>query len=211
MSALQIIDVSMPIHVGMQVYKNKAEKRPTFATTSDFDEHGAGAHETRICLDAHTGTHVDAPRHMIPEAATIESLSLSQLVAPCRVIDLTGVEDAVHSSDIEPFQPARGEFLLLKTRNSLEESFNFSFVYVAEDAARLLAASGIRGLGVDGLGVERAQPEHPTHKALFAANIVIVEGLRLAHVTPGEYLFVAAALPVVGIDAAPARAFLMVP
>lgn len=208
---MRIIDVSMPIHAGMQVYKNKPEKRPAFTTTSDFNEDGEGAHETRIAMDAHTGTHVDAPLHMVPGGATIESLSLSNLVAPCRVLDLTAVEDAVHAADIEPFQPAPGEFLLFKTRNSFEETFNFSFVYVAEDAASFLAAKGIRGLGVDGLGVERAQPAHPTHKALFAANIVIVEGLRLAHVTPGEYLFVAATLPVTGIDAAPARAFLMVP
>lgn len=208
---MRIIDISMSIQQNMQVYKNKAEKRPSFTTTSDFDEHGEGAHETRICLDAHTGTHVDAPLHMVPGGAAIESLPLSRLASPCRVLDLTAVDDAVHASDLERFHPAAGEFLLLKTKNSFEDGFNFSFIYVAEDAAQLLAERRIAGLAVDGLGVERAQSGHPTHKALFGANVVIVEGLRLAHVEPGEYLFVAATLPVVGIDAAPARAFLMVP
>ncbi len=208
---LRIIDVSMPIHMDMQVYKNKAEKRPSFTTTSDFDETGEGAHETRICIDAHTGTHVDAPLHMVPGGATIESLSLSRLASPCRVLDLTAVDDAVHAADLEPFHPAAGEFLLLKTKNSFEDAFNFSFVYVAKDAAEFLAQRRIAGLAVDGLGVERAQSGHPTHKALFAKDIVIVEGLRLAHVDPGEYLFIAATLPVTGIDAAPARAFLLLP
>lgn len=201
-----ILDISMPIHAGMAVYKNKEEKRPVFERTSDFPANGA--RETRLHMDAHTGTHVDAPLHMLPDGATIETVAIDQLVRPCRVVDLTHVEDAIHAHDLESCDPQPGEFLLFKTRNSLSDEFDFSFVYVADDAAQLLASRGVAGVGVDGLGVERAQPEHTTHKRLFAAGAIIIEGLRLRDVAPGVYRMIAAPLALVGIDAAPARVLL---
>ena len=33
---MKIIDISMPIHFDMQVYKNRNNKRPRFTTTRDF-------------------------------------------------------------------------------------------------------------------------------------------------------------------------------
>ena len=201
-----IIDISMPIHPGMPVYKNKPEKRPHFETTSDFP--ADGAHETRIAMDAHTGTHVDAPLHMLPGGAASESIALERLVRPCRVLDLRAAGGALRSADLAPFAPQPGEFLLLKTANSLDEQFNPEFSFLAEDGARLLADCRIAGVGIDALGIERAQPGHPTHKILFAAGIVIVEGLRLARVEPGSYMLAVAPLALLGSDAAPARAFL---
>ncbi|TGU65625.1 cyclase family protein, partial [Mesorhizobium sp. M00.F.Ca.ET.186.01.1.1] len=58
------------------------------------------------------------------------------------------------------------------------------------------------------LGIERSQEGHPTHKTLFAAGIVVIEGLRLRDVLPGQYFMVAAPLKLVGTDAAPARVLL---
>ncbi|MCL6445438.1 MAG: cyclase family protein [Alicyclobacillus sp.] len=204
---MKVFDVSMPIYEGMPVYKNKPEKQPQFEVTSDH----AGHHvrETRIHMDVHCGTHVDAPLHMVEHGATIETLRLDQLVRPCRVIDLMHVNDAVHADDLRSLDPKAGDFLLLKTKNSLDLQFNPSFIYVAEDAARFAVSCGIAGFGIDGLGIERSQEGHPTHKALFEAGIVIIEGLRLVDVPPGDYLMVAAPLKLQGLDAAPARVLLI--
>lgn len=202
-----IYDVSMLVHADVQVYKNKEEKRPKFETTSDFNS--GSSHETRIHMDAHTGTHIDAPLHMIEGGATIETVKLKQLVRDCRVIDLTNVDGAVTKSDLEPHQPKPGEFLILKTKNSWDEEFNFEFIYVAADAAAYLASVGIAGVAIDGLGIERSQPDHETHKALLAKDIVIIEGLRLKNVPAGNYFMVAAPLKLTGIDAAPARVMLL--
>lgn len=202
-----IYDISMGIHTAMPVYKNKDEKRPAFERTADFPTNGA--RETRLHMDAHTGTHVDAPLHMVEGGATIETLSLERLLRPCRVIDLTHVEQAIHAADLRPAQPQKGEFILLKTRNSFADTFDFEFVYLSADGAEYLAECGIDGVGIDALGVERAQPEHPTHKALFGIGAIIIEGLRLRAVESGEYEMIAAPLPLIGIDAAPARVLLV--
>lgn len=202
----KIYDISMLVDAGIQVYKNKDEKRPKFETTSDFNT--GTAHETRIHMDAHTGTHIDAELHMVPGGRTIEAVGLDKLVRSCRVIDLTSVTGGITKADLEAHQPKAGEFLLFKTRNSSEDEFNFEFIYLAADGARYLADIGVAGVGIDGLGVERAQPDHETHVALLTKDIVIIEGLRLQDVPVGEYFMVALPLKLTGIDAAPARVVL---
>ncbi|WP_438434105.1 cyclase family protein [Gorillibacterium sp. sgz500922] len=200
-------DISMTIRPDMQVYKNKDEKRPEFTTMSD---HVTGkAHETWIALDAHTGTHIDAPLHMIAGGETIETIPLEALVGPARVLDLTGVADGISKADLEPFGIQPGEWLLFKTRNSLSDEFDFEFVYLKEDGAVYLKEIGVKGVGTDGLGIERAQPNYGTHRTLLSAGIQVVEGLRLAEVPGGSYFLVVAPLKLTGIEAAPARAFLL--
>lgn len=200
----KIYDVSMSIQEGMTVYKNKPEKQPSFETVQNNY-----VSETRVSLDVHTGTHVDAPLHMVVSGETMESIPLEHLVGPCRLLDLSHVQDGVTAADLEPFNVQEGEFLLLKTANSQEDSFNPEFIYVKEDAAKLLVEKRVRGVGIDALGIERSQPGHPTHKALFGAKIIIIEGLRLLEVPEGSYFMMAAPLKLTGTDAAPARVILI--
>ncbi|HEX7055783.1 MAG TPA: cyclase family protein [Bacilli bacterium] len=197
----------MTISPGMQVYKNKEEKRPVIQVMQDFST--ASAYETRISMDAHTGTHLDAPLHMIAGGETIETIALEQLVGPARVLDLTEVSESIGREHLKRFAIQKDEWILCKTRNSFSEDFDFQFVYLNADGADYLAEIGVRGVGTDGLGIERAQPEHETHKTLMRRNILIVEGLRLKDVPAGNYFLVVAPLKLTGIEAAPARAFLL--
>ncbi|UAL47285.1 cyclase family protein [Sutcliffiella horikoshii] len=201
---MKVYDVSSPIYTGMPVYKNKPEKQPKQTTNTN-----GYVTETRLELDVHTGTHVDAPLHMVVDGETIETLPLDKLVGPCKVFDLTGVEDRITVKDIEGLDIQKDDFLLFKTKNSFDEEFNFDFVFVAEDAAAYLAEIGVSGVGVDALGIERSQEGHPTHKTLFANDVIIIEGLRLKDIAEGEYIMCAAPLKLSGVDASPARIVLM--
>ncbi|GMA49633.1 cyclase [Alicyclobacillus contaminans] len=202
-----VYDISMPIYEGMPVYKNKPEKQPSFTITSDFS-HGS-VRETRVALDVHCGTHVDAPLHMVENGATIDTIALNELVRPCRVVDLTHVVDGITAQDLESLSISAGDFLLFKTKNSWDTTFNPEFIYLKEDGARFLAERRVAGVGIDALGIERSQPGHPTHKALFACGAIVIEGLRLADVPAGQYLMVAAPIALQGLDAAPARVLLL--
>ncbi len=203
----KIYDISMTINEQMQVYKNKAEKKPIIANASNFSN--SSAHETILSLNVHTGTHLDAPLHMIEGGETIESIPLTDLVSTARVLDLTHVEDGISRSDLEPFAIQQGEWILFKTRNSFSEEFDYNFVYLKEDGALYCKELQIKGVGTDALGIERSQPDHETHKTLFENHILIVEGLRLKDVPAGTYMMVIAPLKLEGIDGAPARAFLL--
>jgi arylformamidase len=203
-NVVKIYDITAPIFEGMPVYKNKPEKQPKVKTVTN-----AHVTESRIDIDLHTGTHIDAPLHMINDGDTFESIDIEKLVGACKVIDLTFVEDKITAEDLKKYAIQQGDFILFKTKNSFDEEFNFEFIYIAECAANLLAEKGITGVGIDALGVERSQPGHPTHKALFSNDIIVIEGLRLKEVEAGEYFMVAAPLKMVGTDAAPARVLLI--
>jgi arylformamidase len=202
----KVYDVSMAIHAEMTVYKNKPEKKPSIRVVQDFDK--ASARESRVDLDMHTGTHVDSPLHMVPNGGTMETLPLEKLVGPCRVLDMTHVEGGISRADLEAQNVQKDEFLVFKTKNSSVEEFDLEFAYLAEEGAKYLAEIGIRGVAIDALGIERSQTGHPTHKTLFGAGIVIIEGLRLAEVPAGNYFLVGAPIKLLETEAAPARVLL---
>lgn len=210
---MKIYDLSLTIASGMIVYKNKAEKRPSLTVTQDFTT--SSVHEGRLCLDTHTGTHLDAPLHMIPDGQTIETIAVERLIRPAHVLDLTGLtEGGIEADHLTPYAPfIGGSFVLLKTQNSYRQrerhDFDFEFIYLAESGARFLTETKISGVGIDALGVERAQPGHPTHKTLMEHDILIVEGLDLYDVPAGTYTLILAPLKIEGADGGPARAYLL--
>ena len=200
---MKIHDVTGAIYEGMAVYKDKPEKQPKLnqGTTGYVTE-------TRLEMDVHTGTHIDAPLHMQPDGETFESIPLESLVGDCKVVDLTNVTNGISRADLEEFGLEQGDFVLFKTKNSFDDRFIFDFVFLAQDGAAYLAELGVRGIGIDALGIERSQEGHPTHKILFDKDIIIIEGLRLKEVEQGDYFMVAAPLKLVGTDASPARVLL---
>ena len=82
-------------------------------------------------------------------------------------------------------------------------------MYIENTGAQYLVEKKVKAVGIDYLGIERNQPGHPTHSELMSNGIVVIEGLRLAHVEPGRYMIVCLPLNVIGLDGAPARAVLL--
>ena len=116
----------------------------------------------------------------------------------------------ISAEDLRQFEIVADDFLLFKTRNSyVADEFDFNFVYLDHTGAQYLIEKGIAGVGADAVGIERAQADHPTHIGLLSNDIIIIEGLRLAQIAAGEYFMVAAPLKMVGVEAAPARIFLL--
>ena len=202
-----IYDVSMTIEENMGVYKNIEEKRPVIKFDRKITKDSIN--ESSMCMNLHTGTHIDAPYHVDDMGATIDVIDLNKLITKCRVIDLTKVVDGITREDLIDKNILPGEFLLLKTRNSFTEEFKPDFVYVEKSGAEYLAEKGIIGVAIDSFGIERAQPEHETHKILFNKGITIIEGVRLKEINEDEYLMCALPLKIKGADGAPARVVLI--
>lgn len=197
----------MTIEPGMPVWKGREAKRPVLTVTRDFAQ-GQGARETHLALDLHTGTHLDAPLHFVQGGATMDTIPLSRLIRSVKVFDLTAVSAVIREEHLAGLAINSGDFVLLKTRNSVEDILEKDFVFISSAAAQRLVDLGVDGVGLDALGVERDQGDHGTHHALLGAGIVIIEGLRLAEVPEGQYLMIAAPLKISGVEAAPARVLL---
>lgn len=204
---MRIIDITMTIHHDMPVYKNLEAKRPVHVVEKRMPPDTIN--ESSLTLNLHTGTHIDSPFHMMAEGYPTECLDLEKLITPCKVIDLMTVEDGIAREDLEHLAIEPGDFLLFKTRNSLDEGFRPDYIYVKESGARYLAEKQIKGVGIDTLGIERAQPGHETHIALLERDILIIEGLSLKDVAPGSYTLIALPLKIRNADGAPARVILI--
>lgn len=204
---LNIYDISMRISEDMSVYKDRDENRPSIETVRSFED--SSAYESKIHMNLHTGTHIDMPLHVIKGGEASDGLDIAKLMGSCRVIDLTSALSSIARDMLECEDLKKGEFLILKTRNSFSEEFDPEFVYLEGEAAKFIAEMGVRGVGIDSLGIERGQEGHPAHRALLEKGIVIMEGLRLKDVPAGEYVLMALPLNIRGVEALPARAVLI--
>lgn len=105
------------------------------------------------------------------------------------------------------------EIVLLKTDNCdliTGDGFHPDFTYLLPDAARYLAETGIKTLGFDYLSVEKLDnPVPEVHYLLLSNNIVIIEGLDLTRVDPGEYQIVALPLKIKDGNGSPTRVILI--
>jgi len=167
---------------------------------------------TSITMGSHTGTHFDAPYHMIAGGKRLTEFPLERLVGPARVVAIPGVR-SIGCAQLERVQLDGAERILLKTDNSTywqDGKFYEDFVYLEPDAAEFLAQRGARLVGIDYLSVDKFKSEsHPTHFVLLTRDILILEGLNLNTVPAGDYTMVALPLNLQDADGAPARVILM--
>ncbi len=191
----------------MAVYKNRDFKKPVWRTDSTYAD--TLVNESTLTTNLHTGTHVDAPYHMLTDGRTIDQTDLDLYFGEARVLDLTGVEEMIRRSDLEPFAIQPGERIILHTRNSHRNDFDEHFVYIEEDAAAYLRDIGIKTVGIDAMSIERGKKEHPTHSIILGAGIGVIEDLRLADVPEGRYELMALPLRLQGAEASPVRAILI--
>jgi arylformamidase len=207
---MKVYDVSVPLRADMPTYAGEP------APSLDFGRllsKGDSATVSVLSLGSHTGTHVDAPAHFLDGAPGVDSLPLDALVGPAHVAEFGG-DTHITAADLDSMAiPADCQRVLFKTRNGRlwdDPNFHTDFIALAPDAARALAERGMRLVGIDYLSIERfrASP-HEVHETLLANGVVILEGLDLRRVAPGQYLLVCAPLNVVGAEGAPARTFLI--
>ncbi|MBN2557515.1 MAG: cyclase family protein [Clostridia bacterium] len=203
---MRIYDISMEIHENMMAYNNSDSKRLKKEMIHEFGE--KGINESKMTIGLHTGTHIDAPFHMLKNGATIESVDLAKLISRAVVIDLTDVEDGITAARLLKERIDPDDFVIMKTRNSFTDEFDGNFVYLEKSGADFLAEKRVPGVGIDALGIERGQPGHETHLALMNAGCIIIEGLRLRDVPGGTYMMHALPLKIKGGDGAPARVIL---
>ncbi len=209
MNIKEWIDVTMTISPEMMVYKNLEVKKPIIINRANFGTHSH--YESSITMDLHTGTHIDMPLHMIESGNDSNSFDLDAVNGKCFVIDLTRIEEKqIESHHLLPFKETirKGEIVVLKTANSLKKVFDFEYVFLAQSGAQFLLECGIKCVGIDALGIERSQPDHPTHKILLGNHIYIIEGIALESIEEGAYEMLCLPIKISDVEGLPARVLL---
>jgi arylformamidase len=198
------IDVSVTIRPRMPIYEGDPAVAITRAKSID---RGDPANVSRLDIGAHTGTHVDAPCHFIPQGIGAGELPLDPFLGRCVVADATAAGSVDESFVDTVVLPPGIDRVLLKTRNSRlweHDSFTRDFVRLATSGARALVARGVRLVGTDYLSLGNRE----AHVTLLERGVGVIEGLDLRAVDAGTYFLVCLPLKIAGSDGAPARALL---
>jgi len=207
---MKIFDVTVAISEKMPIY---AGDPPALVESAKQLSAGESSNVSRLAFGAHTGTHVDAPNHFIDGSRRVDQLDLNKLIGQCRVVRVPDEVQTIgpeHIGDIEGI-----ERVLFKTKNSAywnESEFHSDFAHLSPAAADALVAGGVKLVGIDYLSIERFHSgDHAVHKSFLSKEIVILEGLDLRAVEPGDYELICLPLKYVGGegDGAPARAVLV--
>jgi arylformamidase len=204
----KMIDVTVPLSAELPVWPGDPAFRLEF-TRRMAD--GQDCNLSRMSLGSHAGTHVDAPFHFVAGGTTVDELPLEILIGKARVVSIP-VRDAIGREHLETLDLRDDIRLLIKTRNSgslRQAAFHEDYVHLTPDAASYLAQAGLKLVGIDYLSVDpHPTADHPAHHVLLEAGVVVVEGLDLSQVEPGEYDMTCLPLRVAGADGAPARVVL---
>lgn len=206
----RIYDISVPVETGGLIYPGNPEIE---IAPQQAISQGAGANVSRISFGSHTGTHVDAAKHFFDDGQTVDRIPLEKLIGPAILVGVDDSKMSVGAADLEKLDLDRHTRVLIRTRNSSfihDRDFHRDFTFLAPDGAEYLVSKGVELVGVDYLSIEQFHSgHHRTHRTLLEKNVVIVEGLSLKDVPPGEYEFICLPLRLAGLDGAPARAVLV--
>ncbi len=207
---MKIIDISQTICEGIAVWPGDQEFRYDWKMQMRW---GDSCNVSSVTMSLHTGTHLDAPAHFDDSGADIASVSLQHYIGPARVVELP-VKEKIEESDLAALDWHGVERVIFKTRasNFPMDRFDPTFVYLTEDGAKFLGRLGISLVGTDAPSIDAFESkELRAHKVLLRFKAAILEGVRLAHVMPGDYELICLPLKLAGLDGSPVRAILRRP
>ena len=204
---MRIHDISVPLSADLPSYPGDP---PIVIAPWNSIADGDLANVSRITLSSHSGTHLDPPRHFSDSGITVDEIPLDLLIGKALVVEIPGVK-VIGRKELERLRIKGVERLLLKTDNSelwKEPGFNNDFAAISVEGARFLLEAGVKLIGIDYLSVESVKGDGEVHKMLLDNGVVVLEGVTLADVVPGEYELICLPLKIRGGDGAPVRALL---
>ena len=212
----RVFDLAQPLFDECPAFPGDPKVRLKLLKTIDTD----GFNLETLHLTTHSGTHVDAPSHLLHvDRGAVTDYRPDHFVGPCVVADLRHKEDddEIAAADLEPWRGLLepGDILLLATgwsrfRGTDEERWMHHSPYLSQEGAEWICARGVKGVGIDHftIGTTLEQFDRPPHETLLRRRIWIVEDIVIPDELLAErrkWLYVGVPLRVQGASGAPVR------
>lgn len=204
----RFINISMDIYEDMKIYKNRLEKRPIIR--SEVREVPSYLFESKIDINLHTGTHIDFPRHVMSNGKTSSDyLKDWKYFYKALIIEIDDDILEINSKILSNYEFPDKCVVIFKTIFSKTMESIVDFPYITKDGADYLSKKNIFAVGIDSLGIERNQANHPTHKAFLSKDILIIEGLDLKNIKGGNYNILITPIKIMDVEALPISVLLI--
>lgn len=174
---MNYIDLSHKMTDQMDVYPGDPEFKLKQITTSE-DEYSL----FKISGVLHTGTHIDAPYHYIPNGKKVSDIDINDLIGKASIIktknDVNIINKCIKIDDVEIKKPLE-KIAILSTGWYAHWGNDIYFnenPYVSKELANLLIENEISGIAIDTCSVDKVGQNH-IHKLFLKNDIWIVENL----------------------------------
>ena len=195
---MKIYDISQEVF-SCQVYPDDPTPEKKILKSM---EKGEVYNLTAFNMCAHNGTHIDAPFHFIKDGKTVDEICLETFVGMAYVAEHHGIVTGDAAATI--IEKAKKQNAEATKRILIKGD-----VEVSLEAAKVFADSDILLLGNEPQTIGPQNAPMAVHLVLLGANVILLEGIRLAAVSEGVYFLNAAPLNLSGADGSPCRAVLI--
>jgi arylformamidase len=203
---MDIYDISQVLREGIAVWPGDPEYRTRWITEIP---RGGSSNVSAVDMGVHTGTHIDAPLHLEDTGCDAANVPVDRCIGPARVYSIS-VQECIRAADLIALDWQGVQRALFKTHSDIPHNgFDSKFIYFKEDAAEFLIQKKVLLVGIDAPSVDALDSVSlPSHRILLDQGTVILEGIQLGNVEPGDYELICLPLKLAGLDGSPVRAIL---
>ena len=209
-----LVDLSQPIANG--VYHGRNYPAPEIRKVSSLELEGMNV--THASFMVHSGTHVDAPSHFLPDGETITEVSLDRFIGDGLVVSVDRrAGEEIPAEDVAPQVTAFGPdaMLCLHTgwdRHCADAEMYRQYPYLSLDLAQALVDLKVRMLALDTPSPDMPDGPRPlgfnwpVHQLLMKGGVLVTEQVvRLDLLRNRRFRLHALPIALAGSDGAPAR------
>ena len=176
---MEIIDLTHQIEENMPVYPGTEPPVIKQANTIEKD----GFAEKLLSLYSHTGTHMDAPRHIFDGAKSVSDFTPDSLYGRACVMDFSSVKGVITADILKKYADRLEDsdiavFYTGWDRYWGEDAYFSDFPVMDVDAAKYLVSKKMKGVAVDAISVDSVDCyELDVHRVILGAGMFITENL----------------------------------
>lgn len=204
-----IIDLTHTLKNKITVYPNTLE--PNFEQGNTIEKDGFA--EINMTMCTHTGTHIDAPAHILLNTKSLDEFEVNKFIGPAIALDCTQIKDiSLDFLKKKEQNIKKADFVLFYTgwqhKWNTERYFD-EFPTLTTEAVEWLATLNLKALGFDAISVDKMTAESlPNHIVLLKKDILIIENMtNLDKLISKTFELNCIPLKIENSDGSPIRAF----
>lgn len=206
---MKVYDLTHTIQNDMPVYPGTEQPKLTTACTIE----AVGYRETLLHMFSHTGTHMDAPAHMLLDGAALDSYPGEKFAGTAVVVDCRE-RGSISLPLLQSYNLDGVDFVLFCTgwdKKWGSPDYYEGFPCLTADAAAYLATLPLKGVGEDTISLDPCDSvDFPNHITLLGAGLVNTENLKELDALLGkEFIFITLPLKFESADGCSCRAVAM--
>lgn len=235
----RIVDLSMPVHNDMVTFPRVPspalcvyESHTEFAERIGAAEHGVDSLTASylVVVNDHVGTHLDARKHIVPDAGGPDTIPLDYCISDGVILDFTHLQpgDIISAEDVEAalakigYEVKERDIVLIHTGAGAynhEERYRTDHPGMSAEATRWLIERGVRLMGCDAITFDppvwamfEKRKFWEAHRVMWDEEYWHLENLMNLDKVGRSHGFQLIVMPVkwVGTTAAPVRAVAIV-